>query len=360
MEHKHLSAADLSKFVQASMEKLPSTPDEQSLQGCSFDIRRSLIDKIIQIYSPDTDDFMQMDKQENHADILRKALPPLQTPTVRPQAKPSALRAALLAILGLLFGSAIGQGLSMMESLSFGSSSMVICGILGVTSMLWLSEFLLHAANKGTLTLPWGVYKWSKARKIFTITWFGLLGLSIVRDFFSGRVGLVHLLESLGAFLNRGDVLNIFTNTYGVLGFVGLIALLLKRPKSFDKDDFAQKLEVAASNWWVNAELAASLLMEIDNIKNDPSRKEWQQVGREIYSFSAELPQAQQQWLLERLSRLGLQTSQDVGALVWRKDMLEHYTPLGHIEIGDNCYVDEPAILENNVVVKKGTVRKVR
>ncbi len=360
MSNQVMLVSDISKLVQDATEGLPSSPDEHTLQGCAFDVRRALIDKTVQDIIQNTDEDLTLDAQEYYEDILRKALPPMLAPSLKLIPKASALRAALLAVLGLLLGSAIGQGLSMVQGLGLGSASVVLCGILGVTSMLWLSEYLLHAASVGTVVLPWGTYKWPKARKIFTLFWFGLLALSIVRDFFGGRAALAHILESLALFFNSGDVLGIFTNIYGVLAFMGAAALLLKRPKIFDRDDFSQKLEVAAQNWWGNAQLAAKLLVENHNLKNDPTRKNWQQVGRDIYSFSAELPEAQQQWLVERLYRLGLEAPRAEGALTWQKDMLEHYVPLGHIDIGDSCYVDEPPILENGLIVRKGTVRKIR
>ncbi len=360
MEQKALGTTELTNLVQSLVKDLPNSPDERALQGCAFDVRRNLITKIIEDTVPNNDDYMHQDEQEFYEELLRKSLPSLQIPALKPQSKPSALHTALLAVLGLLFGSALGQGLSAVPSLAFGSGGMVICGILGIVCILWLADYLLQAANKGTIKLPWGVYTWIKARKLFTLSWFGLLGLSLVRDFFAARVGLLHLLESLGAFLNTGNTLNLFTNIYGTLAFVGGIALLLKRPKAFDREDFIQKLEVATQNWWDNASLAAKLLIENNNLINDPTRKEWQQVAREIYSFSAELPKAQQQWLIERLHRLGLETAREEGALIWQQDMLDHYIPLGHIDIGDACYVDEPPILENGSVVKKGTMRKIR
>ncbi len=352
---------NFSNFVQEAMQDLPENPDESSLQACAYDVRRTLIETaILGLHEDAEEKQLSTEHIEEYEDILRKTLPPLQTPAIRRAAKSSAWRSALLAVLGLLFGSAIGQGLSLVPSINFGSAAVAISGIIGVILTLWFSEFLIHSANIGRIKLPFGQYTWKKARKLFRITWFALLMLAIVRDFFSARIGLAHILESIGLFLSTGNVLGIFSNIYGLLGFIAAIAILIKRPKIFDKEDFAQKLEVAACNWWSGAELVAKLLMENNTLKNTNLHKRWQEVGRDIYSFSGELTEKQRQWLLERLRILGLDAPRETSALSWHKDMSEHYITLGHIVEGDACYVDEPPILENGLVVKKGIIRKVR
>ncbi len=356
-----LCIQDLSKLVHDAASSLPHNPSEQDLQGCAFDVRRALINKAVQNM---TQEFEQDDSNENahdfehYEDILRKTLAPMQGPTLQRIPKTSAFRSALLAILGLLFGSAIGQGISAAHGLS--SGLVVIFGILGVVAMLWLSEHILQAAQSGTITLPLGTYTYKRARKFSLILWFGVLALAVIRDFLGGRTALLHIFESLNLFLTTGNVLGIFTNIYGVLAFALGIGLLIKRPIVFDKEGFIKQLELASLNWWNGATLCSKLLIENELLKNNPAQKHWQQVGRDVYSFAHELPNAQKQWLTERLHKLGIKTLNEEHALTWHKQMLEHYIPLGHIDDGDACYVDEPPILEDNIVVRKGTMRKIR
>ncbi len=360
-----LNSADLNILVEDAVSNLPDEPNEQDLQGCAFDVRRALIGKVMfnitqeieNTTDSSTDNTYQLEQYE---DILRKNLAPMQSPHLCRVPKASALRNALLALLGLLFGSAVGQGLSAVPNLGFSSGMVILFGILGVIAVLWLTERILQAFQSGKIILPWGTYRYTRARKFFTMGWFGILGLAIVRDFFGGRTALLHIFESLNLFLSTGNVLGIFTNIYGVLAFVGCIGLLIKRPTVFNKADFSEQLNIACLNWWSGASLCAKLLLENDQLKNNPTREYWQQVGRDIYSFAHELPSAQQLWLTERLAKLGIKTLTDEHTLTWNKQMLEHYIPLGHIDHGDACYVDEPPILEDNVVVRKGTVRKIR
>ncbi len=365
-----LPADDIASLVQDVSSSIPKLPDEQSLQGCAFDLRRVLISKAVQNVLQD--DKLQNDLASQHSfseaifdadfleDIFRTALPPMQTPTLRRVSQFSAWRGALLAVLGLLCGAALGQGLTGLPEAGLASGMVLFCGILGMISTLWFSEYILAAAKADNIVLPWGTYTFARARKITIMSWFAILVLAIVRDFFGGRLALLHLLESLSALLNDGNVLPFFTNIYGILFFAGAVGLLIKRPMVFDRDDFVQKLEVAAKNWWSGAQLAAKLLVENKALKDNDMREQWQKVGRDIYSFAGELPTAQKQWLTERLRKLGLEAAHAKQALTWHQDMLEHYVPLGHIDSGDACYVDEPPILEHDVVVRKGTVRKVR
>ncbi len=360
-----LNESDLSALINNAVESLPQEPSEQDLQGCAFDVRRALISQVMDNISHDLENTENktLDHEHNfehYEDILRKNLAPMQSPSLSRIPKPSALRNALLAVLGLFFGSSIGQGLSTIPHLGLGSALVVIFGILGVVATLKVAEHILQAFQHGKITLPWGIYSYTKARKFFIMGWFGLLAITALRDFFGGRTTLLHFFESLNLFLSTGNILNIFTNIYGVLFFIGCVGLLIKRPTVFDKADFSKQLSVASQNWFNGAHLCAKLLVENDELKNNPSREYWQQVGRDIYSFAHELPSAQRHWLTERLNKLGIKILTHEQSLTWNKQMLELYIPLGHIDDGDACYVDEPPILEDDVVVRKGTIRKIR
>ncbi len=360
---KTIVTEDIAQVLKKATHNLPPLPDSREIQGRIFDVRRALIDKALSLALAE----QQLDGEEKHRceDLLRDSLPPLVAPLVQQKPHFSAWRSALVAVLGLLFGSAIGQGIAAAQltvggSLLFSAGTAVLCGIMGVMGLLWLTDYLVRSASQGYLRFPWGKTPWKRFRRAFFAAWLLILLVTVGRDFFTGQTVLVHMLESLGLFLSTGQMLGIFTNGYGLLAFLGAVALLIKRPMYFERHDFEQGLEIAASNWWAGAQVAARLLVENTQLKNDDIRETWQRVGRDLYSLAGELPEARGQWMQERLRKLGMEAPREQGVLTWSIDLQERYTPLGHLEAGDACFVDEPPILENGNLLRKGTVRKVR
>ncbi len=354
---------DIPQVLAVATQGLSQMPDAREIQRRIFDVRRILIEKALA--SALAEQKHSEEEKHRYEDMLRDALPPLVAPVVRQRPHFSAWRSALVAVLGLLFGSAIGQGIASAQ-LSSGSSPLfsagtaMLCGIMGVMGLLWLTEWLVRGASQGHLAFPWGRTSWKRFRRAFFAAWIMILCITIGRDFLTGQTVLVHMLQSLGLFLSTGQMLGIFTNGYGLLAFLGAIALLLKRPMYFEREDFEQSLAIAVHNWWAGAHVATQLLVENAQLKNDDMRETWQRVGRDLYSLAGELPEARGQWMQERLRRLGMEAPREQGVLTWSVDLQERYTPLGYLEQGDACFVDEPPILENGTLVRKGTVRKVR
>ncbi len=375
-----------SQVVELALQDMPPMPDERLLQGRVFDTRQRLVQKLMQEYT-EVDSAHSPEKsltpfsQAEMEDVWREALPPLLLPPIRKIAHFSAWRMAFLALLGLLVGLALGQAFThagdallwmglqeqaaSLQNASTSSPHMLngislACGLMGAMGIVWLSEYIVAAMTLGRITFLGKTYTWKRFQRVISMTFITVLVLSLARDFFGAKAGLMHALQAFGLLISSGQVLPLLSNIYGILIFFFLFSLLLKRPLSFDAVDFTEKLHMAVQQWWAGASLVAPLLYENIHLKNDPTKDAWKKVGIELYSLAGELPQARGQWLEERLRRLGIEATREQGKLVWSEDMAERYTPLGHIAVGDACYVDEPPLMEQGLLARKGTVRKVR
>ncbi len=373
-----LDTQTLSKeLVSAAMKDMPPMPDERLVQGRIFDTRQRLVQRLMQASALDTQDASLPLEVE---DIWREALPALMLPPIRKVAHFSAWRTAFLALLGFVLGLAFGQAFTLwgshllpelssqattspaLENLapSMHDGLSMFCGLLGAMALVWLSEYLVASMTLGRISLGGKVYTWKRFWRLASLTFGAVLLMAVVRDFMGAKIGIIHLLQAMALFLGTGQVLAFFTNIYGVLLFLFLFTLLLKRPLSFDAHDFEEKLHMAIEQWWAGARLIGPLLQENIALKNDPTKEAWKKVGMELYSLAGELPEARGQWLEERLRKLGIEVTREQGKLFWSEDMTERYTALGHIAEGDPCFVDEPPLMEQGLLVRKGTMRKVR
>ncbi len=371
-------------LVAEALQALPPNPDERMLQGRVFDTRQRLVQELMQECGVEQGQ-ASLAETENMEDVWREALPPLLLPPIRKIAHFSAWRTALVALLGLLLGMALGQALTSLglfslaentahmentatlaiaqgpsQGQSFSTGIHLFLGLMGAMTMVWLAEYLIAGKTAGRVSFMGKVYAWKKLSRWSTWGFGGLLVLSLARDFMGAKLGILHLVQGFGLIFTTGQVLPFFANVYGLLLFVALFVLLLKRPFSFDAHDFAEKLHMAIAQWWAGASLVGPLLHENIQLKNDPTKDAWKKVGLELYSLAGELPEARGQWLEERLRRLGIEATREPGLLHWSEDMAERYTALGHVAVGDACYVDEPPLMEQGILVRKGTVRKVR
>ncbi len=366
-----LCEPDYTQLMEVATQNLPTEPQERDLQGRIFDTRQRLVEKLMRECAPS--DATNMTDSLEHEDVWREMLPPLLVPNIRKISPFSAWRSAAVAILGLLFGTALGQALfgeglfassEKATELTYqayqGSGLVALCGLMGAMALLWLTEYLVQGRSDGNIRIFGKKYRWKRFTKLAGMTWLVVLVLAVVRDFFGAKIGIVHLVQAVGAFLQKGLVLPFFTNIYGVLLFCFVLSLLLKRPLAFDHQDFEEKLAMAVRQWWAGASRMGPLLQENIALKNDPTKAAWQKVGVELYSLAGELPEARKDWLESRLLRLGIEATREEGALIWSEDMGERYTILGHIGVGDACYVDEPPVFEQGLLIRKGTVRKVR
>ncbi len=362
-------------LVAEALQSLPAQPDERMLQGRIFDTRQRLVQKLMQeCQTQEKQDFSL--STESLEDVWRDALPPLLLPPIRKIAHFSAWRTALVALLGFLCGLALGQALTSLGLMADAASTaqvitaspftslhmgvQLFCGLMGAMGLVWLAEYLVAGMTAGRLSFGGKVYTWKKVRRLCTWGFGALLVLSLVRDFMGAKLGIVHLIQGFGFIFTSGQVLPFFANVYGILIFVVLFTLLLKRPLSFDDHDFAEKLHMAIVQWWAAASMVGALLQENMQLKNDPTKDAWKKVGLELYSLAEELPPARGQWLEERLRRLGIEATREQGILHWSEELAERYTALGHVEMGDACYVDEPPLMEQGILARKGIVRKVR
>ncbi len=349
-------------FVADALYQLPDEPEAKIIQGRVYDFRRALIRHMEEHLTAKAqiDDMEAEHAHEERMDLLRSALPPLTVDTIRSSTKFSPLRTGLLAILGLLCGAAMGQAILYAESLGFGLSFVSICSVAGVVFTLWAAEKCAWKADDALVATPFGPKSWGKIRRYAFWFWCIVLILQLAQDFLGARSGILHFMQALGLFLRSGSLLALFSNVYGLLALTLAFALLLKKPAHFDKYEFADKLLLAAKHWWAGSSLAASLLIENADLKKQHKPDTIQSVGSDLYSLAHELPQSKKIWMEERLVRLGFEAPHQDGCLAWSEAMQDTYTPLGHIEVGQHCFVDEPPLFEDGILVRKGSVRKVR
>ncbi len=362
---------DFKQMIDMAVKNLPTQPQEGDLQRCIFDTRQSLVQKIQGKYAPVIEegltDLAAEAKALEYEQMWRSMLPPLLLPTVRKITQFSAWRSAVIAILGLLLGTGFGQALlgigliSTPQTPHYQSAGLVVlCALMGAMGVLWLAEYLVQAKNSGVLRVFTKKYRWKRFARFCNLTFAIVLVLAVVRDFFGGKVFFLHLVQSFGVFLHEGHTVAFFSNIYGILIFCFIFSMLLKRPLSFDHQDFEDKLQTAVRQWWAGASCIGQLLQENLELKKDNRKAAWHKVGIDLYSLAGELPEARKDWLETRLRRVGIEATREEGVLIWEPELEDRYTMLGHIAVGDACYVDEPPVFEEGLLVRKGTVRKVR
>lgn len=387
--------ADCVRGLPASCPRSPAV--ESDLQARLFDLRRRLVDRLARDYAPvdpaeaQGGGIVRTSEQDGDArgseqakgqrdrqtsgqtseissgpspelaleDMLRHRLPPLSVKPGPFLPVFSAWRSAVIAILGLLAGSALAQGL-IQGGLPLGAGMAVLCGMLGVGLALQAAHALVHAAGAGELALPWGMVSWKKIQRIFRWGLGAVVLLTLVRDFFSARDVLHELLAAVGAFLGLGQVLPLLTSIWGVLAWLVLFAFCLHRPLLLDRAAFMLRVEDAARHWWGGASAAAEALAEVAALRRDRKVKQWRQAGSDLYSFAAELPQTRREWLEDRLRLLGLEAPREQGCIIWEPALRDRYDILGHVEAGDRCYEDQPPLLEQGQLLRRGVLRKVR
>lgn len=327
--------------------RITPTSNDAALAACIFDLRRGLIEALLERTLPEGEE------NATTEDELRDALPPLKVPPGPFVPVFSAWRSALAAVLGLLAGSAVAQGLR----LSGGWD--VLGGMGGVAAALWGTEALARAAARGSLPLFKGLSARVLRRRLGII--FGiLLLLALLRDFLQGNPAPEYLLAAVGDFLSQGMTLGLFTNMYTLLVMVALFGVAAVRPVRLDAEEYRQRLRISALTWWEGAARYVETFSRLHGTRRDGERRRLRQVGQDLYSFACELPPARRAWLEDRLRRLGLEAPRAEGELIWDASLAQSYDPVGYLETGDRCYVDLPPLLENGELLRKGTVRKVR
>lgn len=367
--------ADCLRGLPASCPHTPSM--EADLEGRIFDLRRRLADRLARDYAatadadeanaraeedPETSSLQQeQPRQQEQAleDMLRHRLPPLAVKPGPFLPVFSAWRSSIIAVLGLLAGSALAQGLSM-GGMPVNGGLAIVFGMLGVGLALQAAHTLVRAAGKGELGLPWSTLSWKKVRRGFRWGLCAVALLAVARDFFSARDVMSELLSAVGSFLGMGVVLPLLTSVWGALAWIVLFALCLHRPLLLDKTAFAQRVEEGVRNWWSGASVAAAAWAEVALLRRDRKVKQWRQAGSDLYSFAAELPPTRREWLEDRLRLLGLEAPREQGVIIWDTALRDRYDILGHVEPGDRCYEDQPPLLEQGQLLRKGVLRKVR
>lgn len=316
-----------------------ASPSMAALEGCIFDLRRALLDHLTARFAPESPQW---------EDMLRETLPPLEASPGPFLPAFSVWRSALTSVLGLLAGSAVVRGVALHTGVSGGLT--VLGGMLGAAGALRL----VHALSRTSAAHP----RRALRRRLGWLAFAAVPAAAAALDILRGRDIVGSALAAVGAFLSQGDALALFSNVYILWAMVGTLVLCARPPVRLDRQAFAERLELAARNWWSGAARAAEALA--DDARHERRERRWRQVGRELWSLAGELDSPRRQWLEERLRLLGLDAPRHEGALVWSAGMADLYEPLGYLEPGDACYVDMPPLMEEGRMLRKGAVRKVR
>lgn len=132
----------------------------------------------------------------------------------------------------------------------------------------------------------------------------------------------------------------------------------------FNKADYSDLLHKNIENWLFHVKLICKLIVKniamesakekssvelfiIDELNKIKTLEDSKDIEREI-SF-----------IFQYLNKNGV-SSFDSSNSVWSEKMSLYYEPYGIIEDGDEFCVEEQAIIENSVVIKKGIARKIR
>lgn len=328
----------------------PKPADQQALEARIFDLRRTLV-RALSAPPQESQAAQQVE------DRLHDALPALAVSLgpYRPINTP--VRTAAVAVLGLLWGSALAQGL---VALMAGTAlHYIICGIGGIAAALWLADTIAAAPGTGRWSVKLFSLPWKPLRRWTPLLALAVLALTLVRDFWRGTAALADVLDALNLFLAQGNTLALWTNIYTALGLLTLFVVCALRPTRLDAQAFADQGICVAKAWWGGALCAATAFAEQDAQRQDKG-KQWRQAGADLCSFAAELPPDRRSWMEERLRRIGFTRPKQEGPLRWEAALTEQYEVLGHLEHGDACFVDNPPLYENDVLLRKGTLRKIR
>lgn len=346
-------------LIDQCLASLGPKATEAQLAACVFDLRRGMVSAVahLALSGPNAPTGTAHDAIDEgpQEDLLRDSLPPLLVSAGPYVPVFSAWRGAVAAVLGLIFGSALAQGLSLT------AGGAVLLSTAGMALGLWLADVLARAAALGVLHLPrQKSVGWKKLRRWSRIVWAVLLVLALLRDFLQQNPLLQHILEALSAFLTQGIALYLVQNIYCALALVALFVMVSQRPVRLDVAEYGLRLRMVAETWWTGAVLVREALLAQHEARYGKHNQLRQKVGQELYSFAAELPSAQSFWLQERLRMLGFGTSRVEKELVWTPHLAAQYDALGHVEEGAKCFVDTPPLMDGDVMVRKGTVRKIR
>lgn len=367
-------------LITATTATLGPKPNPSQLAAGLFDIRRCLVESLLQLPSADsplstqTADAQTLapDSPDSAAtsaapqpfppapltmaqeDILRDALPPLHVPAGPYTSTFSAWRGAVAAVMGLIAGSAVAQGLHI------GGALAVLCGMAGVGTALWLADYLAHARVKGKLQCAGRSLRWKTLRRWGTVVWGAALVLTLMRDFLQQNPALEDILTAFSAFLTQGAALPLLQNIYWLLGFIVLFTVSTRRPVHLDMEEYRLRLHIVAQTWWDSALLLRDSLVQQYSASHSAHSPARQKAAQELYSFAAELPSSQSYWLRERLDSLGFTVPALQSELRWQAALSASYDMVGHVAEGDLCFVDTAPLMNGDQVLRKGTVRKIR
>ncbi len=349
MNHKFASSGPdkfegiLEKLISSVMRGLPPGVKTEELPARVYDLRQKLIETLLEQHPP---------QDVEHENFLRETLPPLQVEPGPIRAAFASWRAGINAFVGLLFGAAVAQ------TAQLAGAFVALAALVGMTASMWLAELAGRKASGHQAKLGgWAIKKvltWG--RRI----WFLLLLLAAARDFTQGRDFLNNFIIPLRDFFDSGSAQGLFNNVYWALLFIAVWFLAALRPAALDREEFAMRMRHACRHWWSGAENLAEAMEDKEIAPPSDHREAMASFTQELASFAAELDPVRRGWLEERLDGLGFAAAKSTSTMIWSQCLRETFEPVGYLAEGDCCFIDLPPLYDDDRLIRKGTVRKVR
>ncbi|MDR1483780.1 MAG: hypothetical protein LBT09_03045 [Planctomycetaceae bacterium] len=289
---------------------------------------------------------------------LRKLILPPEIPDLlhtQAEVRPVVLTAvtAVMTAVGLF----IGGGVSKLVGLS-GETGFVLGSVLGAVVGVFCVMFLASR---------------ERLRNRF------LLGLGLV----AGCDVAVFLLRNM-SLITRGSVLSILKR-FGFYGGLMLIAIVSKREKVFNRENYRREVE-AIIRQWLNSVLSvyAVLTYKINSLELNPFNRYAEDrdklnsvvlIVRKLKKAGSNDASIIISELIQELESCGFDLGEECGEVSvgndnavllpdkifnWDESQNKFYNPIGIIRNGDNFEVIEEPVIRNEIVERKGTVRKKR
>ncbi len=352
--------------------------DEGSINHCLINLREKCINEMIKdiIKEQDHPQKLSMEKPTlKFKDSLNSILPEIQIASLSYKNDFSALTLTIIAILGFFMGTAMGELLIFPFTANLTDYQGNFAHIFGLFTMFFFmygakNENIFHKIKNSIFPKKNSLVK-SKIKNIFLrkilgkyFLWLILLFL-IISDFLAGAKYFSLFLQAISEFIITGKAKSMVFNPYSIIIILICLFSLPKKIKYMDKDAAKNEVLTALFNWY---EPCFNLAKEI-YIKNSLTSKD---IAKKLISITNILPMDKQDWYKNILSEMGLQIhnnklkelglpqNYETMPFIWKEEYSNFFDKYDLIKQGDNCFVDTCPIWENNNLVTRGLVRKVR
>ncbi len=354
-----------------NMEKI----DEGTINHCLINLREKCLNLLVFEVSPKKE--MDLDLETRHQNFkhtLSTNLPKINLPKLIYKNEFSLSSLLALSLVLFLIGCSLGEALIWV----LGISNNFLAYFLGIVSaFIFLlgqksekfSRKIDDFYDKDNLALK---TKFSPKKMIKRIFWRKIVILVliigfVVWDFFSGLPNFYVFRQGILIFLEQGKILLMLFNPYGISLIILTVMLISKRKKHLDKEQMEVQISTALINWWPNALNYAKSIYQ-----NQNSAFLDKDLAKNLIAVANVLPSSQQAWYSQILKKLGLEVyNKELNSLalpencatvpfIWHEDFLNYFDKYDYIKEGDQCFVDTNPIGNDEQLLRKGLVRKVR